>query len=754
MPVHLHGKLKIVLYGATSVGHRGSKAYATLSLAIRRVLKTDLMKIGLNGRVEWNVSMLIDVNDEVDTLDAFVKTVSRLGTKTSTVGMLFLNAHELARSGSLCGSHRMQADADDKLGSAGILKINVQYIPLRNLSFGMGVSDVYFPMRTGCKLSLFQDAHVHDKELPEILDRSEKPRLHRRAFEEMFGAMTLARKLIYIAGWSVYTELEMVRSGQKEAMQLGDFLVEKHRQGCCVVVLIWDDPTNNTALVDEGIMATSDEQTYSFFKGTGVQVAKMPRLDDGTNGFIGHMTVSGIFTHHQKIIVVDAPIPGRDDKRRILSYLGGLDLTSGRWDTPSHCLWSTLRTFHKNDFHQACLVTDQRTGPREPWHDVHCCLEGDAAWDVLQNFQDRCQCQGGKKLSLAAITEQEFIRRVDEQAVLQRDPDGWNAQIFRSIDERSAIFERGHNLITKKGRLLDASVQAAYVHHIRRAERFLYIENQYFIGSSHAWLSDPLKECTNLIPLEIVTKIVNMIKLRRDFRVYIVIPMFPEGAPESDAVQEILYWQYLTVEMMYIRIARELKVCGSSARPTDYLSFFCLGRREYPEDSKLVRRNSKAAGANHNRRFMIYLHSKMLIVDDEYIVLGSANINERSMSGTRDTEIAVGAYQPAYVSTTGAISPGGQVECFRKSLWAEHFGDGSVLLEKAETKICMEKIRFIGWRNWETYSSQEKGFVSGALLYPYEVSESGIVTPAAERFPDSRASIIGRRTMLPRLMTT
>mmetsp|Transcript_13212 Transcript_13212/g.52609 ORF Transcript_13212/g.52609 Transcript_13212/m.52609 type:complete len:166 (-) Transcript_13212:2124-2621(-) len=164
--------------------------------------------------------------------------------------------------------------------------------------------------------------------------------------------------------------------------------------------------------------------------------------------------------------------------------------------------------------------------------------------------------------------------------------------------------------------------------------------------------------------------------------------------------------------------------------------------------------NSKAAGANQNDRFMIYLHSKMLIVDDEYIILGSANINERSMSGTRDTEIAVGAYQPAYVSSADAMSPGGQVECFRKSLWAEHFGDGSVLLEQVESKICMEKIRFIGWRNWETYCSQEKGVVSGALLYPYEVSESGIVTPAVELFPDSRASIIGRRTMLPRLMTT
>ena len=32
----------------------------------------------------------------------------------------------------------------------------------------------------------------------------------------------------------------------------------------------------------------------------------------------------------------------------------------------------------------------------------------------------------------------------------------------------------------------------------------------------------------------------------------------------------------------------------------------------------------------------------MMIVDDSYIIVGSANINERSMSGTRDTEMAVG----------------------------------------------------------------------------------------------------------------
>ena len=44
-----------------------------------------------------------------------------------------------------------------------------------------------------------------------------------------------------------------------------------------------------------------------------------------------------------------------------------------------------------------------------------------------------------------------------------------------------------------------------------------------------------------------------------------------------------------------------------------------------------------------DQKFMVYVHSKGRIVDDEYVILGSANINERSMAGSRDTEIAMGA---------------------------------------------------------------------------------------------------------------
>ena len=38
---------------------------------------------------------------------------------------------------------------------------------------------------------------------------------------------------------------------------------------------------------------------------------------------------------------------------------------------------------------------------------------------------------------------------------------------------------------------------------------------------------------------------------------------------------------------------------------------------------------------------IIYLHSKLMIVDDLQAIIGSANINDRSMRGNRDSELCL-----------------------------------------------------------------------------------------------------------------
>lgn len=38
---------------------------------------------------------------------------------------------------------------------------------------------------------------------------------------------------------------------------------------------------------------------------------------------------------------------------------------------------------------------------------------------------------------------------------------------------------------------------------------------------------------------------------------------------------------------------------------------------------------------------LVYVYSKLLIVDDDTVIIGSVNINDRSFFGDRDSEIVV-----------------------------------------------------------------------------------------------------------------
>ena len=106
-----------------------------------------------------------------------------------------------------------------------------------------------------------------------------------------------------------------------------------------------------------------------------------------------------------------------------------------------------------------------------------------------------------------------------------------------------SAFALAQNLDCAKNLVIERSIQAAYIQAIRSAQHFIYIENQYFLGSSYAWPSYRHAGADHLIPMELSLKIASKIRANERFAVYIVIPMWPEGAPSSASVQEILFWQ-------------------------------------------------------------------------------------------------------------------------------------------------------------------------------------------------------------------
>ena len=63
---------------------------------------------------------------------------------------------------------------------------------------------------------------------------------------------------------------------------------------------------------------------------------------------LGWFSPSALFTHHQKTIICDSPsITPTNNQERLIAFVGGLDLTKGRFDTPGHPLFATLKTWHK-----------------------------------------------------------------------------------------------------------------------------------------------------------------------------------------------------------------------------------------------------------------------------------------------------------------------------------------------------------------------------------------------------------------------
>lgn len=657
-----------------------------------------------------------------------------------------------------------------------------------------GVDNCYFPVRHGGGVTLYQDAHVNDSTLPEIELEDGKFFKHEKCWEDICHAILEAHHLVYIVGWSIYHKVKLVREPTKPLprggdLNLGDLLKYKSQEGVRVLLLVWDDVTSHNKFFfnTAGVMGTHDEETKKFFKHSSVSCVLSPRYASSKLSIFKQQLVGTLFTHHQKCVIVDTQASGNN--RKITSFIGGLDLCDGRYDTPDHRLFRDLDTVFENDYHNPTFSSGTK-GPRQPWHDLHCKIEGPAAYDILKNFEQRWK----KATKYKFKNHFKRVTRWHDDALIkleriswilspstsitsdaselwvskENDPERWNVQVFRSIDSGSlkgfpkdVFLAELENLVCAKNLVIDRSIQTAYIQAIRCAQHFIYIENQYFLGSSYAWPSYKEAGADNSIPMELALKIVDKIRAKERFTVYIVIPMWPEGVPSSVPVQEILFWQGQTMQMMYAIIAQELKAMDmDDSHPQDYLNFYCLGNREeVPQDPSSSNdiNNETVSASQKFQRFMIYVHSKGMIVDDEYVILGSANINQRSLAGSRDTEIAMGAYQPHYTWGQQKKHPHGQVYGYRMSLWAEHMEKIDDSFREPESLECVRRVNNIAVENWRRYTDETFTELQGHLLhYPIKVDENGKVSafPGHETFPDVGGKVLGSRSTLPDSLTT
>ncbi|TYJ96493.1 phospholipase D zeta 2-like [Cucumis melo var. makuwa] len=228
-----------------------------------------------------------------------------------------------------------------------------------------------------------------------------------------------------------------------------------------------------------------------------------------------------------------------------------------------------------------------------------------------------------------------------------------NCQVIRSVSQWSAGTSKP-----------EASIHAAYCAAIQEAKHFIYIENQFFISG----LSGD-ETIQNRVLDALYQRIWLAHKEKQCFRVIVVLPLLPGfqgGVDDNGAatVRALMHWQYRTISWEKTSILYRLNLL-LGPKTQDYI-LFC-GLRSY---GRLFDGGPIATS-------QIYVHSKLMIIDDCITFIGSSNINDRSLLGSRDSEIGVIIEDKEFVVSSMNGKPwkaGKFAHSLRCSLWCEHLG--------------------------------------------------------------------------------
>ncbi|KAL5960444.1 Phospholipase D1 [Taenia solium] len=362
---------------------------------------------------------------------------------------------------------------------------------------------------------------------------------------------------------------------------------------------------------------------------------------------------------------------------------------------------------------------DRNEVPRMPWHDVGCVVTGSVVSDFARHFIQRWNatrlrkvkrrrssnklpippmllpsppCEPWKQMGITAVSGRRHAHLVQMQAL--RSASRWSLVVNRgggTGGENDFAYEPNNLNITPQ--FTERSIHNAYIEAIRNSEHYVYIENQFFVswlnektmeqdiqsansknGTSPAALETELQPCLvkNTITQALYDRILRAHRERKPYRVYIILPLLPgfQGDAGSRDKGTSIHYELLFIRKSLFHGPTALipRLRFFIPNPKDYISVCGLRTYETWPDNRLTTE-------------FIYVHSKLMIVDDRKLIIGSANINDRSMLGYRDSELALvaedvpemGTLQEA-VFAGKKVFVGNAARRFRKSLMAEHLG--------------------------------------------------------------------------------
>jgi phosphatidylserine/phosphatidylglycerophosphate/cardiolipin synthase-like enzyme len=287
-------------------------------------------------------------------------------------------------------------------------------------------------------------------------------------------------------------------------------------------------------------------------------------------------------SHHEKIVCIDDAV----------AFVGGIDLTAERWDTPEHDMMDPRRFEYDGK-------------PYLPVHDLQIAVDGDAARAVSLLMRNRWQAATNAPI---------------EPARPGNDP--WPDALQPALrDTRIAVARTRAPYGADPG---VREVEALNIDALRAARRTIYLETQYLTAQSVGdILAARLEEPDGPEVVVVVTK-------------------------ESDGLVE-----QFAMGSNRDRLFRRLKAADRFGRFRAYYAIV----------------PSPDGGDNP-----IGIHSKLVIVDDRFVRIGSSNLNNRSMGVDSECDLAIEATREDERAAVAML---------RNRLLAEHLGTEIAVVSEA-----------------------------------------------------------------------
>ena len=377
-----------------------------------------------------------------------------------------------------------------------------------------------------------------------------RPLIHGAAyFRALYDAIeaTGPGDLVLFTDWQGDGDERLTGEPGSEVVEV---LARADQRGVVVHGLVWRSHLDRT-----GFFATENRHLGEQLQQRGAEVLLDMRVRAGGS-------------HHQKFVVVRH----RDDPARDVAFVGGIDLAHNRRDDDAH---------HGDPQSQRLTV---EYGAHPPWHDVQVAIRGPAVHDVETVFRERWD-------DPAPLSRAPWRRLADRLRGLDGSPQRLPAQLpppppagSHPVQLLRTYPDLGHRHDYPFAPGGERSVARGYAKAVRRAERVVYVEDQYFWGH------------------DVARVLAERLQTRPALRAVLVIPL----VPDLDGINRVP------------------QLLGRH-RAIDRLLEVAPGR-------------VAAYGLENHAGVPVYVHAKVCLVDDAWASIGSDNFSRRSW--THDSELS------------------------------------------------------------------------------------------------------------------